>query len=182
MRGQSFGKLILMAVFAAAVVAAYFAYKGKFYPTGRQYYEVCWAKKNAKDTAHAADPYQDIIWSNCENITARAVFAAGMVGEIEDDASDATLALNAACPPNPLFVTDWVNRVLEGIQRKGRSSVLDALTPAEWMIGRVVPTLWPKCDEERRKQGYPKMAEIKPGEFGWAETCIPCEARKRLKK
>jgi hypothetical protein len=53
------------------------------------------------------------------------------------------------------------------------------MTPAEWMIARAANTLWPKCDEERRRQSYPKIVEMKPGEFGWAEVCAPCEARKR---
>jgi hypothetical protein len=47
------------------------------------------------------------------------------------------------------------------------------------MIARTAKTLWPKCDEERRRQGYPKIVETRPGEFGWAEVCVPCEARKR---
>ena len=55
----------------------YLVYTGAFYPTGRQYYEVCWTKKNAKQS-HASDSYQDVIWSNCDNIAAREIFALGM--------------------------------------------------------------------------------------------------------
>jgi hypothetical protein len=50
------------------------------------------------------------------------------------------------------------------------------------MIGRIAKALWPKCDEERRKLGYPKITETKPRISDWAEVCAPCEARKRQKE
>jgi hypothetical protein len=172
--------MIRAGVLFAVIVTGYFAYAGTFYPTGRQYYEVCWQKSN-EGNAHASDPYRDVIWTNCENTAARVIFASGMLaaGEPEDDQDKEEIALKAACPSAPRL--DWT-KVLEGIQASGGPNPIDAITPAEWMVGRVVKTLWPNCDEERRKQGYPKIVETKPGEFGWEQPCAPCEARKRRKE
>jgi hypothetical protein len=73
------GKFAGIAVLAVAIVAGYFAYGGAFYPTGRQYYAVCWEKRHAEAQTHASDPYRDVIWSNCETIARRAMFEAGMI-------------------------------------------------------------------------------------------------------
>jgi hypothetical protein len=50
------------------------------------------------------------------------------------------------------------------------------------MVRRVVTVRWPKCDTERRKQGYPKMVEIKPGKFDWERPCTPCAMLDRKKE
>jgi hypothetical protein len=85
-------------------------------------------------------------------------------------------ALQAVCPGR---ARSSAPEIIDAVQAGGGPILIDAMTPAEWMIARAANTLWPKCDEERRRQGYPKIVETKPGEFGWAEVCAPCEARKR---
>ena len=166
---------ILVFAGCVAVGGGYLAYIGALYPTGRQYYEVCW-EKNANKKSHASDAYQDVIWTNCDNIAARVIFALGMFYPPENDQGKDAIALRAMCPEEPLYSS---SNVIDAVRASGGPTLVDAITPAEWMIGRIAKALWPKCDEGRRRLGYPKIAETKPGEFGWAEVCAPCEARKR---
>lgn len=174
------GKFAALWLLVVAIGGGYLAYTGTFYPTGRQYYEVCW-QKNDVGKDHASDPYQDVIWTNCDNIAARAIFASGMFAppEPEDEQDKEGMALKAACPEAPRLAS---SNVLKGVQASGGPQLIDIITPAEWMIGRVVKTLWPKCDEVRRKQGYPKIVETSPGEFGWEQECGPCKARERRRE
>lgn len=165
----------MRALVALAAGGGYLAYIGAFYPTGRQYYEVCWEKKNAKQS-HASDAFQDVIWTNCEPIAARVIFALGMFYPPENDKAKDAIALRAMCPEEPLYSS---SNIIDAVRASGGPTLVDTITPAEWMIGRIAKALWPKCDEGRQRLGYPKIAETKPGEFGWAEVCAPCEARKR---
>lgn len=176
------GKFTATVILVVAIVAGYLAYTGTFFPTGRQYYEVCWEKQSAQaDREHAGDPYRDVIWTHCDEIAARVIFASGMLAppEPEDDQDTEAIALKAACPQVPRLAS---NKVLAGVQESGGPKLVDAITPADWMIGRIVKMLWPECDLERGKQGYPKIVEIKPGEFAQEQSCVPCEARARRKK
>jgi hypothetical protein len=178
------GKFAGTAVLLGAVIAGYFAYAGAFYPTGRQYYEVCWDKwhSDEKRTSYASDPYRDVIWSNCEPIARRVIFEAGMIfgvtADLDDDDDADDLALWRACPKtgDTLFIM-----TLDRLQANGGLNITDAVTPVEWMVGRVVRTIWPDCDAERRKQGYPKMVE-RNGRFDWAQKCTQCEASQRRKE
>jgi hypothetical protein len=74
-------KFVSAIFFLMVAGGAYLVYIGVFYPTGRQYYEVCWEKKNANEKSHASDAYQDVIWTNCDNIAARVIFALGMLAQ-----------------------------------------------------------------------------------------------------
>jgi hypothetical protein len=171
--------LVAFAIFILiAAGGGYLAYIGAFYPTGRQYYEVCWTKKNAEQShaavqSHAPDAYQDVIWGNCDSIAERVIYASGMLTNNQDKDE---IALRAVCP-ELLYWYSW--EIIDAVRASGGPTLVDAITPAEWMIGRIAKARWPKCDEERRRLGYPKVVETKPGEFGWAEVCAPCEARKR---
>lgn len=185
-------KFVGIALLILVTVAGYLAYSGAFYPTGRQYYEVCWEKWDSGETraAHASDPYRDVIWSNCETIARRVIFEAGMIlagswsasleGRAQLDRNDADdTALLRACPGEggDLFVM-----ALDHVQRSGGPNIVDAVTPAEWMVGRGLKSIWPDCDAERRKQGYPKMVEKNVGAFDWAQPCAACEAREQRKR
>jgi hypothetical protein len=90
-----------IAVLILAAVAGYLAYSGAFYPTGRQYYEVCLEKHNSGD--HASDAYRDIVWASCESVAARVIFASGIMAarEPENDDDKDAIALQAVCPFAP---------------------------------------------------------------------------------
>ncbi len=176
------GKLASTVILAVFVAGGCLAYAGALYPTGRQYYEVCWQKQNTPDKAHASDAYQDVIWTNCDDTAARVIFGLGMLGDprytgIEEDKDD--IALEGVCPEHPFHSS---SQIIIAVQASGGPTLIDALTPTEWTISRIAKALWPKCDEERRRLGYPKFVETKPGIFDWAEVCAPCEARKRRKE
>jgi hypothetical protein len=168
----------------AAIAGWYLVQTATFYPTGTAYYEACWDKRTRTDAggeAHASDPYRDIIWSNCEAIARRAMFDAGMIfaGEPESDQDTSALKLKAACPRvlSTLYLT-----VLDELQASSGPTLADRVTPAEWMAGRVLQGRWPKCDLERRQQGYPKIIEVKAGEFDWGQPCTPCAIRDQQKE
>jgi hypothetical protein len=88
------------------------------------------------------------------------------------------VALKTACPDEWLLYPS----VLDEIQSSGGPSLLDQVAPAEWTASRLLRATWPKCDAERRKQGYPKIVETKPGEFDWGQPCKPCAVRDRQKE
>src|SRR6516164_6720765 len=110
-----------------AAGGGYLAYIGAFYPTGRQYYEVCWAKEKAKQS-HASDAYQDVIWGNCDNIAARAIFSLGILGPF-DDVVDPNLkrkdkeALQAVCPGR---ARSSAPEIIDAVQAGGGPILIDA--------------------------------------------------------
>ena len=155
---------------------------GTPYPIGRQYYEACWRKLHSSE-AHAGEPYEDLLWANCNSVIKRAMFEAGMLfaGEPENGDDVEAIELKRVCP-DFWQAGALLKHTLDRIQTSGGPSTWDKLTPAEWMVGRAVKELWPKCEAERLKQGYPKIVEIKPGEFDCGEKCTPCEAHERRKE
>jgi hypothetical protein len=127
--------------------------------------------------------FTDVLWSNCETIARRALFGIGMIfawsardSDGRDDAD--AVALKQVCPGDSLLYPT----VLEEVQSAGGPTIMDKVTPAEWMIGRVLSVSWPVCDAKRRELGYPQVVEIQPGEFDWGQPCAPCMARERLLK
>jgi hypothetical protein len=178
---------LVVAFILLAGIGLWLAYTGAFYPTGAQYYEACWEKRGDGSIGRhlhpprASDPYKDVLWNNCEPIAQRAIFNAGMLFGLSDDKDD--VALRTACPDAWQGGTGQTYfAILDAIQSSGGPSILDKFTPTEWMVGRLVRVLWPECDAERRKQGYPKMVEIKPGEFDWERACTPCAIHKQQRE
>lgn len=171
---------ILLAILAAAALA----YSGVFYDTGQQYDETCWAKKakaNEKpldlEEPKASSPSQAIMWAKCEVETQRAVYRGGLIfAGRADDSDREAVALVKACP------SSWSDVPMGGayyltvdlIEQQGGPRLADRFLPARRMIERVWKTRWPRCDSERRRQGYPQIVESSQGNFQWARSCPKC--------
>jgi hypothetical protein len=140
------------------------------YVTGQRYFEACWAKKAATksfDEPKASSPAQSVMWKNCEMETERAVYSAGIIFD----------ALPKYCP------SSWSDIPMGGaylmtidlVEEQGGPRFVDHFLPARVMIQRVWTARWPRCDAERRRQGYPKIVEKTPGNFQWEQPCPKCQ-------
>jgi len=167
--------LLLAAVGAPTIAQAFFV-------TGSQYYEACWElhTKTEHFVTYAGSSV-DVrveepkpVWAQCEVIAQRAFFNAGMMfsGNVETSEGD---RLRAACPGVPrggLYIL-----ALELIERGGGPRYFDRWLPASYLLTRVYEANWPSCDRERRRQGFPRIVERKPGEF----RCDPPTCEVHLK-
>ena len=172
--------LLLLATVGAPTIAQ------KFFVTGSQYYEACWELRSKiehfatyagsrgvviVEIPKSETPTKTVLWAQCEVIAQRAFFNAGMMfsGNVETSEGH---RLRAACPSvarGCLYIL-----ALELIERSGGPRYFDRWLPASYLLTRVYEANWPSCDHERRRQGFPRIVERKPGEFG----CDPptCEA------
>ncbi len=166
----------------AAIVCGYLAFNGTFYTTGTQYYEACWEKLSKTEglaEPKPSNPYQAVMWGNCEMITQRAVYSEGIVFAVmpKDQTGVEAANLNKVCP------NTWTDVPMGGlyilfiqqIQSTGGPQILDKFMPAGVIIGRIAKQRWPLCSAARQQQGYPKIVEKGPGEFGWERPCLKCK-------
>lgn len=175
---EGFGTLFGLALIVAAI-ASFF---GAFGRTGTDYYEVCWEKRAATlkaglgSTPEPSSPKQSIAWGECEPTTRRAVYDAGFVvaGSVRDD-DDRRMA--QACPSAltdiPLGGAYFLT--LKLLEEDGGPRFWERAIPARFMINRVWSQKWPNCSAERQRQGYAKIVEVRPGEFGWEWACPKCK-------
>jgi hypothetical protein len=85
-------------------------------------------------------------------------------------------------PDNWKALSGLYATVLDEVQVSGGPTMADRVMPAKWMASRVLQARWPGCDVARRQQGYPKIVEVKPGEFDWGQPCKPCAVRDHQKE
>lgn len=172
MSGEFLGSLFTLGVLAVGAAA----YDGQFYPTGRHWYESCWAKSKG---GKASNPYQEARWSTCEPIASRAFFDAGLLfssGTGDENAK----RLASVCPSAWSDLYFGGNYVLgvKLVQERGGPSPMDGILPAGWLLKRTFAAKWPQCRAEADNQGYPRIVEKSPGVFGWERPCppqLPCD-------
>jgi hypothetical protein len=173
--------LTVLVILGAAAVGASSCV---LYDTGQDYYEACWAKKAKAqedplnwEEPRASSPSEAIRWAKCEIETQRAIYRSGLMfaGRVQDGDRAAT-ALAAVCP------SSWSDVPMAGayyltvdlVERNGGPLLAEKFLPARYMIERVWKARWPRCDAERRRQGYPKIVESAGGTFEWAHPCAKC--------
>jgi hypothetical protein len=169
-------------LFIAAAIFAVLAYNGVLYTTGDVWYDACWKKKQAQvdfsKEPTAPDPETDILWKNCERSAEKAFYDKGMVfsGLPKDSSDQRGLALKRACPSNwsDVALGGFYMNAVDVVAQNGGPSILDRILPADMMLGRMFEKTWPNCARERMAQGYPKVVEISPNNFQWAEPCSVC--------
>jgi hypothetical protein len=176
--------VLFFSLVAAAVVGGYLAYTGMFYVTGTQYYTACWdkvAKQNGKfEEPKAPDARTAVLWAQCEIITHRGVYQAGMIfsGKAADKGKeDEDLRrLSTACPSNYSDIPVGGAHILgvKLVAAIGGPRIDEYFTPGEWLAGRAFAARWPDCVDERRRQGFPRIVEEGSG-FRWETPCDPCK-------
>jgi len=155
--------MVALVVIAAAVVG-YLCYAGTFYVTGKQWFEACYERSIQKEAREFAtkepvspDPYKQLLWANCETLSGREMFDAGLLfaGGARDDSDDDGRRLLQVCPSTwsdlPMGGTYFLS--LKLLQASGGPNWLDRFLPADAMIGRVYTAKWPRCNSERARQG-----------------------------
>jgi len=166
----------------AGIAGAILAYNSLFYTTGTEWYEACWAKKQAH-TSFATEPVApdadtDIDWKNCERIAQKAFYDQGMVfsGLPKDSSDQRGIAMKNACPNtwSDIPLAGFYMKAVDVVQAYGGPSFLDRFLPADILLGRAFDKQWPTCASVRASQGYPMIKEVAPGKFDWAEKCIVC--------
>lgn len=170
-------------IFILLVPAAYFAYKGTFYVTGKQWYEACYELKQAQnkagwDQAKTDDPYKAALWSQCERLSQKGIYDAGMVMGGNPEADKGSVALGKSCPNRfsevPIAGTYYLTSDL--IAEDGGPSIIDGFIPAEAVVSRVYKQRWPNCADRRKALGFPKIVEKSKGVFDWETPCKRCES------
>lgn len=176
---EAIGLLIVI----AAVVWAVLAYNDVIYTTGTTWYDACWRRMQASKGLSqgdpiAPDPNTDILWRNCERTAEKALYDKGMIfaGLPKDNSDQRGYELQRACPSN------WTDAPLGGfyikavelIREDGGPSYFDRVLPAEWLLRRTYQDRWPACESVRMAQGYPKIIEVSPNKFEWAQPCSVC--------
>jgi hypothetical protein len=162
------------------------AYNGTFYTTGLTWYEECWKfttkKKHSVGASPAApDAYTDLVWKSCPVIAAKGAYSEGLifVRVPKSEQSKDNIALARACPNNRLDVPSGGLHYLgvKLIQESGGPRKIDMFLPASWTVGRFFRQRWPECNEERKRQGFPRIVETSRGKFDWETPCVSCDQR-----
>ena len=170
-------------IFVVLAIVGALAYFGFFYDTGAQWYDACWRKMAAtKDEREpiAPDSSTASIWQRCDVTNDRSIYAIGFIFTVDPkDATDTQATVfTQACPRQwDIAFRGMTAETLKLIGEQGGVTIFDRFLPADLMIERVWRTRWPNCDAERRRQGYPRIVEVRPGQWGWETPCLPCVKR-----
>jgi hypothetical protein len=181
---------LIVSIVVVILVGGYSVYSGAFYITGALYYAACWekvAKQQGKfEEPQAPDARTAVLWGQCEPITHRGIYEAGMIfsGRAPEGKEDDKLRrLSTACPSNYSDIPIGGAHILgvKLVAAIGGPRLQEHFTPGEWLAGRAFKARWPDCVDERRRQGYPRIIE-ESGSFRWETSCEPCKKYEADKK
>ena len=169
----STAKLVaVVAVVAVVAAIAWMTHAGIFYQTGTQWFQACWAQRNANRPPGTLD--EKLAWAKCEPMPQRVAYTAGY--EFPDAAPAVTAELEAvknACPRRYLGF-QFRNFVIDIIERDEGTTVFDGFIPAETMVLNKLSSKWPNCPSVARASGFPMIVWHQDG---WHRDypCEPCK-------
>ena len=146
---------------------------------GKAYYETCWELKNKTKgftDPTPSTPYEAGQWKQCEPVARRALFASGMIYAGQETGEEYD-RLRRACPDqfSEVPMGGLYYLYVKDMEIEGGVSGIDSLLPATWSLNHWATKRWPRCKQERERQGYPKVVEKKNGTFEWERPCPKCK-------
>lgn len=146
--------------------------------SGKTYYEACWAyrTKSGSTAPTPGTPYEAAQWKKCEPVAKRAFFDSGMIfagGGTDDDSK----RLASVCPSfwSDVPLGGFYYMYVAHVEERGGLNPFDGMMPAYWSISGWANKKWPKCSEERQRQGYPLVVQKSDQDFGWSQPCAKCK-------
>jgi hypothetical protein len=176
------GKVMSVILWLLALAAGfwfYTDYQASGNLTGKAYYEACWELKTKTvgfTDPTPSTPYQAGQWKQCEPVAQRALFASGLIFAGRESGEDYD-RLRRACPDqySEVPMGGIFHLYVKDTETEGGVRGIDSFLPATWSLSHWAAMRWPRCNDERERQGFPKIIEKNDGTFAWEKPCPKCK-------